>query len=346
MPRFASEQLRSLAFNLFVAAGVSHEESAIVAESLVDSNLCGHDSHGVMRVAEYLQSLQRHELRAGVELRIESRTPVVVTCDGQFGFGQVQMRRLMDLLESPVREFGIACGAIRRCGHIGRLGEWAERLALRGLVGLLSVNDNGVFTCVAPPGAVEPVLSTNPIAVGVPTSSDPLVLDISTSMAANGKVKIARLAGQSVPEGWLLDAQGRPTTDPHARLSDPPGTLLPMGGYKGFGLGMLFDILVGGLSGGCCPPPQPGEVECNNVLLVVFDPQRFAGQPHFCQQADGLIQFARGARRQDPATETRLPNDRSRETRQSRLVEGINLDDGTWDELVTWSQRLHVALPS
>ncbi len=335
-------QLTDFAARLFVAAGVPQTEADVVAESLVDSNLCGHESHGVVRVMEYLDALTKNELRSNVPLDIISQTPVAFVCDANFGFGQVQMRRLMELLDQPARQFGIACGTVRRCGHIGRLGEWAEHLAERGLAGLLSVNDNGVLTCVAPPGAVEPVISTNPIAIGVPTESAPLVLDVSTSMVANGKLRVARLAGQSVPEGWVIDSNGEPSTDPNVRLTTPPGTILPMGGYKGFGLGLLFDMLVGGLSGGYCPPAPSGEVECNNVLMIVFDPSRFAGQEHFTHQAQGLADLARAAKPKDGVTPIRLPNDRSKASRADRLANGVPLDAGTWGELLDRATQLEV----
>lgn len=340
-----ADALRRLTADIFVAAGVSAEVAQVVAESLVDSNLCGHDSHGVLRVDEYLGCLARGELRADVDLRVLRRTAALVVCDGQLGFGQVQMRRLIDLLEPLAREQGVACGAVRRCGHVGRLGEWVERLAHRKLAGLMSVNDNGVLRCVAPPGGVEPCLSTNPIAVGVPTAGAPLVLDISTSVVANGKIRVAHVAGRACPDGWLLDAEGRPTNDPAVRFQNPPGTILPMGGFKGFGLGLLFDILVGGLSGGSCPPAAEGEVECNNVLLVAFDPERCSGLTHFVNESQGLCDFVRSSRPIEPGAPIRLPHDRSRATAQSRLATGVPLDGAIWRQLAGHAQRLGVALP-
>ena len=340
-----AEALRSFATNLFVAAQVSADEATLVASSLVESNLCGHESHGVVRVAEYLGFLARGELRAGAELQVVTRTASLLVCDGHFGFGQVQMRRLIELLEPMAREQGLACGTIRRCGHVGRLGEWVERVARGNLAGLMSVNDNGVLMCVAPPGGVEPRLSTNPIALAVPTAAEPLVLDISTSVVANGKVRVAAVAGRECPDGWLLDANGQPTNDPSARFRDPPATILPMGGYKGFGLGLLFDILIGGLSGGFCPPAPEGEVECNNVLLIVFDPARFSGLEHFVTQSQGLCEFVRATKPADPATVIRLPHDRSRQTSTDRRASGVPLDHGTWSHLTECAQRLSVPIP-
>ena len=341
-----ADELRDFATRMFVAAGVPRDEALQVAESLIDSNLCGHESHGVVRVLEYLDAFSKDEVRANVSLKIVSQTAAAIACDGQFGFGQVQMRRLIERLAPMAREQGVACGTVRRCGHIGRLGEWAERIAEAGLAGLLSVNDNGVLTCVAPPGGIVSRISTNPIAIGAPATTEPLVLDISTSMVANGKVRVAQLAGQQCPDGWLIDAAGEPTNDPNVRWQDPPGTLLPMGGYKGFGLGLLLDVLVGGLSGGFCPPAPSGEVECNNVLCIVFDPERFSGREHFETQCAGLAQSVRTTPRRADAAEIRLPNDRSRRLRNERTAQGVPLDAGTWGALQLRAEQLGVRLPA
>ena len=162
---------------------------------------------------------------------------------------------------------------------------------------------------------------------------------------ANGKIRVAQVAGRSCPDGWLLDAQGQPTNDPATRFADPPGTILPMGGYKGFGLGLLFDILVGGLSGGFCPPAPDGEAECNNVLLIVFDPNRFSGLPHFVNQSQMLCDFVRSTRPVSESTEIRLPGDRSRQLRTRRKAAGVPLDRGTWDRLKDCARRFDIALP-
>jgi len=341
-----ADDLRSFAAEIFLAANVRNDEAHVVAECLVESNLRGHDSHGVFRVMEYLGCLERGELRTGVELCVVSETASAIVCDGQLGFGPVQMQRLIARMEPMARAQGVACGTIRRCGHVGRLGEWVERLARVQLAGIMSVNDNGVLRCVAPPGGIEPRISTNPIAIGVPTADEPLVLDISTSMAANGKIRIAHQAGRPCPDGWLLDAQGQPTNDPAVRFQNPPGTIQPMGGYKGFGLGLLFDVLVGGLSGGHCPPAPDGEVECNNVLLIAFDPARFAGTPHLIDETQKLCEWVRATPRVNDTAEIRLPNDRSRTTLQERQARGVPIDRATWDQLCECAKRLRVSVPA
>jgi uncharacterized oxidoreductase len=339
--------LSRFARDLLAAAGVTHEEAALVAESLVESNLRGYDSHGVMRVTEYVGQLRCGELIADAELHILSETASMLAADAGYGFGQVQCRRLIEWLLPKARQQGVACGTLTKCGHVGRLGEWVELIAGHGLAGMITVNDNGVLRCVAPPGGTQPCISTNPLAIGVPTGGEPLVLDISTSVVANGKVRLAMMAGQSCPEGWLLDADGNPTTDPATRFADPPGTILPLGGeqaYKGFGLGLLLDLLVGGLSGGFCPPAEPAARASNNVLLIAWAPSCFAGQEHFVQQAEQLITFIRGSRRQAGVAAIQLPGDRSAALRSKR-AEGIPIDDGTWSALVRLAEELRVSAP-
>jgi uncharacterized oxidoreductase len=345
----SAADLRSFVTNIFRAAGVPDAAAAVVAESLVDANLCGHDSHGVVRVWDYLRQIEKGELVAAAELRVLSETAAMLAVDAQLGFGQVQMRRVIDRLVPKARELGTATSTVVNCGHVGRVGEWVERIAAMGFAGLMSVNDNGVLQCVAPPRGVAPRISTNPIAIGVPTGGDPLVLDISTSTVANGKVKVAYLAGKECPPGWLLDHEGNPTTDPAVRFKDPRGTILPMGGeadgYKGFGLGLLLDILVGGLSGGFCPPAPPDAPGTNNVLLTVWDPRRFAGMEHFVAEADKLVAHVRETPRKAGGDSIRLPGDRGKAVRSERLRDGITLDGKTWKRMREAAEGLGVAIP-
>jgi len=344
--RISAVELTQFTADLFAAAGVSLSDATMVAASLVDSNLCGHESHGVVRVMEYIDLLEQGGLHSGVPLELLCETPALLACDGHFGFGQVQMRRLVDWLVPRARAMGVACGTIRNCGHTGRLGEWVEAVARMGCAAWMSVNDNGVLKCVAPPGGIEPVISTNPIAIAVPTGGDPLVLDMSTSVVANGKVRVAQVAGEQCPEGWLLDSQGQPTRDPATRFADQPGTILPLGGHKGFGLGMLLDILVGGMSGGHCPPAPEGAVECNNVLMVVFNPDVAGGADWLTAQAERLTQFARDSRRRGDVQAIRLPGDRGAALRAERLQSGIPLDAGIWSQLTGTAEKLCISVPA
>ncbi|MGE5194274.1 MAG: Ldh family oxidoreductase [Deltaproteobacteria bacterium] len=348
MLTFSADTLRDFVGRLFVAAGAARHEAQAVAASLVESNLHGYDSHGVLLARWYLSQIKNGELLPGAHFTVVAESPACLSADGGLGFGQVQCGRLVDCVSAKAREQGAATGTMRRSGHVGRLGEWVERAAAARLAALIAVNDNGVIRTVAPPGGTEGRISTNPVAIGVPTGNGPLVLDISTSAVANGKLKIARLEHRAVSPGWIQDARGNPTTDPNVMVADPPGALLPFGGdqaYKGFGLGLLFDILISGLSGGFCPPAPQGTIECNNVLLVVWDPSRFAGAEHFLAQADRLIQSVRDTPRKAGVDRIQVPGDRSRAVRAERLAKGIPLASEVWEQLTRVAEKLHVAVP-
>lgn len=346
MSRTWSEStLRPWVAELFHAAGLSREDAAAVGDSLVESSLLGHDSHGLLRVLEYIAQLQSGEMVAGAPLDVLRESSGHLLCDAHRGPGQVQCRRLIDRLIEKANVVGVASGAMRQCGHTGRLGEWGALIASRGYCGLVSVNDNGVPLVVAPPGGLAARVSTNPVSLGIPTGGEPFVLDISTSAVANGKLKAARLAGRPVPEGWIQDAQGQSTTDPHVMLADPPGTLLPFGGdqaYKAFGLSLLLDMLVSGLSGGFCPPAPEGTVEFNNVLMVVWNPDLFAGREHIEREARRLVEFVRATPVKPGVDQVRLPGDRGTATRAQRVRDGVPVPDDLAVKLGELAVRLGV----
>jgi len=334
---------------LFQAAGVSPSDARTVAVSLVQSNLRGHDSHGVMRVPQYVDFLERGDYRTGVELIVEHEAPAVVVCDAQWGFGQVQAHRLLDLVVGKAKAQGVASGTARHCGHIGRLGEYAERAAADGIVLIASVNNGGAGQRVAPPGGLEPRLGTNPFCAGVPTSTNPVVLDFGTSVAAEGKVRVFYINDKApVPEGWLQDSEGRPTTDPSVLYEPPLGTILPMGGsqaYKGFGLSLVLDMLTGGLSGGdtCRPdaPPPRG----NNVLFLALDAAQFSGLDSLIHQSEGVADYVRSTPRAPGVEAILLPGDPELRTLAHRSAHGIPLEEAHWARLAELSQRLGVPLP-
>ena len=348
MPTFPADRLVPFAAALFRSRGVPEEDAAVVAHSLVDANLAGHDSHGLIRIVQYVKAMEDGLLKAAVPLSIVSESRAVVVCDGGWGLGQVQAHRLLQRLAPMARVAGIAAGTLRHCGHIGRLGEYAEAAAAQGLAFLGSVNNHGFGRAVAPPGGKAGRIGTNPLCLGVP-ASEPVVLDIGTSVCAEGKVRVAFNKGEPVPSGWLLDAEGRPTTDPGVLYRDPRGTILPLGGpqaYKGFGIGLLLDMLVGGLSGGPSSRPEIGPRSANAVLFVLFDAAHFAGTEHFQGEVQTLADNVRRCPPIDPGRPVQLPGDPERQTRQRRLRDGIPLDDGTWGQLAELAGRLGVPLPT
>jgi uncharacterized oxidoreductase len=350
MPTFPAETLVRLSQSLFEAAGVPADDASVVARSLVDANLCGHDSHGVMRVPQYLGFLREGTYKADALFTVLSETPALVAADGGWGLGQVQTYRLLGKMFPKAKQLGVAAGTLRNCGHVGRLGEYAEAAAREGMAFFGTVNSHGAGRRVAPPGGTEGRLSTNPICFGAPTSGEPVVLDFGTSAAAEGKVRVNLQKKIPVPAGWLVDHAGQPTTDPNALYTDPPGSILPFGGpqmYKGFGLGLLLDILAGGLSGGPSSNPAfPLPGQGNTALFVVFNLALFAGVEHFLQQSDMLTAFVRSCPRTGGVECITLPGDPEQAAKKQRLAEGIPVPDGTWEVIAKAAAELKVPLPA
>ncbi len=322
MPTIQANELQSFAEELFVAAKVPAEEARIVAGSLVGSNLRGHDSHGVMRIPYYVQFVREGRIHPGASLETLSETPAALACDGGWGFGQVQVPRLFERLGQKARGLGVACGSLRRAGHIGRVGEYAELAAASSLAMLAMVNTHGSGPRVAPPG---------------------------TSVVAEGKVRVHRIAGTPCPPGWLLDPEGRPTTDPNQLYVDPPGSILPMGGdqaYKGFGLALTIDMLAGGLSGGWCSRPNPEPPLGNDALFMLLDPARLGVLDHFLTEVTNLSAHVRSCPTVEGVGEILLPGDPERRTLAYRSVHGIPLDEGNWGQLTGLARELGVPLLS
>jgi hydroxycarboxylate dehydrogenase B len=235
------------------------------------------------------------------------------------------------------------------CGHIGRLGEYNEAMAARGLISMIMVNSHGAAVRVAPPGGTAPRLSTNPLAIGVPHGDEPLVLDFSTSATAEGKVRVKKIAGELCPEGWLLDNTGKPTTDPNVLYNQPPGSILPMGGtqaYKGFGLGLMIEIFCGALSGGVCAREEPFPKKGNCVFVLLIDPEKFGGAQHFQAEVAQLVQYIRNCPRAPGVERIMLPGDPERNLCAQRMKSGLTLDPENWKALVKIAERLQVPVPS
>ncbi|NQT17251.1 MAG: Ldh family oxidoreductase [Planctomycetes bacterium] len=348
MPTFAAEELTEFAGRLLAAGGLGAEEAAMVAESLVGANLRGYDSHGVMRLPFYLGRLDSGDVTPAADFEVLRETASLLSVDAHWGFGQTQARRLTEQLMEKAKTSGVGVGTMKCCSHIGRLGEYCERVAEAGLVSMLMVNNHGAARRVAPPGGTAPRLPTNPLAVGIPHGDGPLVVDFCTSVAAEGKVRVKRIAGELCPDGWLLDSEGRPTNDPDLLYGDPPGTIRPMGGdqpYKGFALGLMVEIFTGALSGGVCSRETPINPIGNCVFMMVLDPAHLGGAGHFAEEVSGLLGFVRGCPRAEGVDEIVLPGDPERRTLKEKLAQGIRLDEGNWEQLVKLADKWGVEVP-
>lgn len=332
--------LTDLVARIFAAVGAPQDIAQIVAESLVSSDLVGHESHGVVRVRQYLDAIRRGDLAPAARPQIAHSDRGVVTVDAQRSFGQVAARFTVEQGIARARQHGLAAAGLINCGHVGRLGEWVQLAAEQETIALAFCNGGGVRGAVTPYGGAARLLGTNPIAAGIPVADrPPVVLDFATSAVAEGKVRVARNRGKSIPEGWILDRQGMPSTDPNALYAD--GMLLPAAGHKGYALSLLVEFLGGILTGNGCPAlgnVRPG----NGVLFLVLDVAAF--RPLADYLADGA-RLAATVKAVPPAhgfDEVLLPGEPEQRMQSERRSNGILVDDATWQLLTEDAAQLQV----
>ncbi len=343
-------QLTQFAASLLKAGGFTEAEGKATATSLVQSNLLGYDSHGVNWVPQYIKELESGELRSAVTLDVFKDAPNSMIADARRGLGQVQMPRFLSRMLAKIKENGVVSGALRNCGHTGRIGEWSDHVAKLGYIAFIAVNVNGHYRFVAPPGGKEGRTSTNPFSFALPLKNgETFMIDVSTSATAMGKVWQAKLAGQQVPQGHIQDADGTPTTDPNVMWADPKGALLPMGGdggYKGFALSMIIDLLAAGMSGGLTPPAPDNTAHTNNVSITIWNPSYFAGAEHMATEAEKYMTYLRTTTPIDPSQPIRLPGDHSRAQKIHRTENGIPLSLANAQALAKIAQSTNTPIPA
>lgn len=336
------EKLEQLVRTVFAAAGCQAGEAERIAHYLVESNLVGHDSHGVIRVPSYVQWLGDGKVVANQELEVVFENDCLAVVDGRFGFGQTIGEAAVRLGIEKAHQRGVAVVGLRNCGHLGRIGDWPSLAARAKLVSLHFVNSSGAGLLVTPFGGIDRRLSANPIAAGVPVpGSWPLVLDISTSSIAEGKIRVALNKGARVPDHCIIDATGGPTNDPKVFYAKPPGAILPFGGHKGYGLGVVAEMLAGALTGNGCTAPGVTRLS-NGMLSIYLDPAFFAAEEEFYREVKRFIDFVKSSQPTSPGGQILLPGELEEETRAVRMRDGIELDQTTWNQIADTCRLLNV----
>lgn len=340
-----SERLRTLVADIFHAAGCSRDEAGRIAFRLVEANLVGHDSHGVIRVPSYVQWLRTGKVFAGRSLQVVFENEAIAVVDGQCGFGQTIGEQAMRLGIDKCARHGIAVIALRNSGHLGRIGDWPLMAAAAGKISLHFVNTTGAGILVAPFGGIQRRLSANPIAAGVPIQGGPpILLDISACTVAEGKIRVALNKGVQVPENCLLDAQGRPTTDPKVFYANPPGAILPIAGHKGYGLAVLCEVLAGALTGGGCSNPAHADRVVNGMLSIFLDPTFFQSDADFQAELARFIAWVKSSEKVSPEGDILMPGEIEECTKARRLRDGIDIDDTTWSQLQQAAKSVGLAV--
>ena len=337
MPNWTAEELTTICLNVFKKLNIPAAEAEIVTRSMVDANRVGHDSHGVIHLPKYVRELEAGLIQpdATIETRHESASMAVL--DGNWGFGPVIATRAVELAIAKAKQTDISSVAVSRCNEVGRLGGYACLATDAEMIGLLLANDHGGGTCVAPHGGVQGRLSTNPIACAVPIDGhDPIVLDMSTSTVASGKIRVKQHRNEAVPHGWLVDAKGESTTNADDFYGGfPPAALLPFGGiaaHKGFGLSVIVDILAGALTGAGCSKNADARVG-NGLFVLVINIASFREFPGFSAEIERFIGYLKSAKRAAGVDTIRMPGERGWEEQRKREREGIPIDAETWQQI-------------
>jgi len=334
MPTVPAARLKALAETIFQGAGVSAEESEIVARHCIDANLAGHDSHGVMRVVTYCDRVDKGHIVPGAPIEIEKESPTTLVVNGNWGFGFTVTETIMKKLIEKAKTNNVAVGTIHYQGHIGRLADYPLMAIEEGMIGMITADSGRSPKRVAPFGGIEPKLGTNPICMAFPSNLDaPFYFDMATCAGAAGKLEVAEARGEHVPEGWLIDKQGKPTTDP-ATVKDG-GAIRPMGGnegYKGYALAAMVEILSGLLTGlgfGVDPTGRHND----GCFISVFNVSAFRELETFKAEVTEFAEYLKATAPAEGVAEVLYPGEIEHNRRQDRMANGVYVEDTTWDKL-------------
>jgi uncharacterized oxidoreductase len=345
MPTLKCEPLERLARDVFQAITVPPAGAAWMATLLVRANLRGHDSHGVIRVPQYVASWKKGEADPKAEPVVVQDGPATALVDGKGGFGQIVARRGMEVAMAKAAAIGVAAVGVYNSNHIGRLADYTEMALERDMLAFLAVNAGGAGQRMAPWGGRAPRLSTNPFAFACPTGSAvPISFDVATTVAAEGKVRVKRNRKEQTPPGWLIDADGKPTTDPNALYGKPEGSILPVGGHKGYSLALMVEVLGGIMARAGHSRENPGPV-MNGIFMVVVDIARFVSPQNFRSEVDDLIRYLKTSPVAPGASEIMYPGEPEARAEAERRQKGIFVEEETWGQIAQAARDLGVAVP-
>lgn len=345
-PRHQPDQLIDLATMLLAAAGIAPDRARLIGELLVEADLMGHTTHGLALLPGYLEELATGTMTRAGDPEVIRDTGPCLTWDGRRLPGVWLTAHAIDTAIPRARQYGTATVVIRRSHHIACLGAFLTRATDQGLMLLLASSDPADAS-VAPFGGTSAVFTPDPIAVGIPTEGDPILIDTSASITTNGMSARLRAEGRRFDHAWLLDAEGRPTDDPQVLVADPPGTIQPAGGldhgHKGYALALMVEALTMGLGG--FGRAEPAEGWGASVFVQVFDPDAFAGGTAFRRQTEWIAAACRASAPRPSVERVRLPGESALARRRQALAEGIELYPGIMARLEGWAERLGVSGP-
>lgn len=338
MKTIGFQKLITIVDELLKRVGASDEEAAIVSESLVNANLAGVDSHGIIRIIEYIDSVNEGKIVLGSRMKKVYETPTTCRINGNWGFGQLVATKAVDLAVEKAHNHYLGSVSVFNCNHVGRLAEYTIRAAKKEMICLLTVNSDPTAAAF---GGRKPILGTNPLSYSIPTGcGNPIVVDFATSVVSEGKVRNYFLKGEKIPQGWIVDSKGHPSTNP-ADLYDPPlppedvkigGALLTFAGHKGYGLSLIIDVLSGALSGLGCN----GDVreDANGLFITAVNPEGFISKDEFYNRVTKLIRNIKSSPKAAGVKEIFIPGEIEFREIEIRKRNGIPIPDEVWDKIM------------
>jgi hydroxycarboxylate dehydrogenase B len=351
-----SAGMEALGRAIFAKAGCSPEEADRIARRLTGANLRGHDSHGVIRIPRYVQWIGD-----GVQVPNQTVTllldqPSFAIVDGRYGFGQSIGEQTVDIGIARAKKHGVAVTALRNSGHLGRIGDWAERAAAQNIVSIHMVNVRGSLL-VAPYGSLSRRMGTSPFCAGIPVAGgEPIILDFATSLVAEGKALVALKGGKPLPHGSLVDGDGNLTADPsplygtvppngYPDANNGPGALRAFGDHKGSGMNFLMEMMAGALGGsgtaGAIGEPKRRRF-CNGMFSFYVDAAAFDTDNAFAAEVRSYVDFVKSATPTTPGGEVLVPGEKERATLAERTATGLPLAVEAWDDILNTARKLGI----
>ncbi|MCB1548555.1 MAG: Ldh family oxidoreductase [Hyphomicrobiaceae bacterium] len=344
MPVVPVDRLRTIVKTLLMSAGASESEAATVSRYSVAANLAGHDSHGVIQIPTYIDRIGKGHIVPGAPFEIKQESPTTTVIDGNWGFGYVVAEKAMQLTIEKARKSNVAATTILRQSHIGRVSAYPLMAAEAGMIAIMTADSGRSPKSVAPFGGRAPRLGTNPICIAVPSDLEaPFYIDMATSGVAVGKIKLAEARGQTIPEGWIVDKEGKPTTDPadYGR----GGVVLPLGGaegHKGYGLSAMIEVLsalLPGLGFGVDPTGRHND----GCFIAVFNVPAFRDLATFKREVADFARYLKETPTADGFDEVLYPGEVEYRREQERLKAGVGVEEKTWKAFVDLAGKFGVA---
>lgn len=343
---YRASDLVDFAAALFTGSGMPADRARLVGELLVEADLMGHTTHGLALAGPYLEEIESGRMEVRGEPEVVRDKGACLTWDGRRLCGVWLTASAVDEAVARSERFGIGSVAVRNSHHIACLAVFLTRATARGRMVIVTSSDPSVAS-VAPFGGTRAVFTPDPIAVGIPTPGDPILIDTSASITTNGMSGRLAKEGKRFAHAWLLDAEGNPTNDPAVLLSEPAGTILPTGGidhgHKGYALALMIESLTQGLGGfGRAEAPKGWGA---SIFVQAFDPEAFAGLAAFTRETGHIAELCRRSPPRPGVDAVRLPGEAALARRRRALAEGVTLYPSIIPALEPWAHKLGAELP-